>query len=294
MTLWKVTASGVRLADELSRPRTPCGVHPRDRDTGGTADSRERLDPRVHACHDNGAPSGYGLMNQPCQRFTGEPQSGPTPRLAAAVGPNATGQPETSPGRCSRFRRGSTFAAARQHNDGAGRSMHERAFPHAAAIRRYTGWAAGRVCDRGSTARWVARQAHHGEWDSRNRFGLGWGRFAAGHVIARSVRLLAGQADTASGRAAGQGECLSRKLWRERDDRAGFLRASAGRASICSVHMRVYRAQVTAVRLLDACGLRWVTRPGMRPWDATTGSRFSSRRAGRCDAPRTSGGTRSC
>jgi len=31
--------------------------------------------------------SGYGLMNQPCQRFTGEPQSSPKPRLAAAAGP---------------------------------------------------------------------------------------------------------------------------------------------------------------------------------------------------------------
>jgi hypothetical protein len=44
--------------------------------------------------------------------------------------------------------------------------------------------------------------------------GLGWGRFAARHVIARSVSTLAGQADTASGRVAGQGECLSRKRWR--------------------------------------------------------------------------------
>jgi hypothetical protein len=35
----------------------------------------------------------------------------------------ATGQPETSAGRCSRFRRGSTSPAARQHNDGAGHSM---------------------------------------------------------------------------------------------------------------------------------------------------------------------------
>jgi hypothetical protein len=87
MTLSKVNASGVRLADELSRPRTPCGVRPRDRDTGGAADSRERLDPRVHACHDNGAQSGYGLMNQPFQRFTGGPQSSLTPRLAAAPGP---------------------------------------------------------------------------------------------------------------------------------------------------------------------------------------------------------------
>jgi len=84
--------------------------------------------------------------------------------------------------------------------------------------------------------------------------GLGWGRFAAGHVIARSVSTLAGQADTASGRVAGQGECLSRKRWRERDDRAGSLRAvpgSAGHAGICSVHMRVYRTPVTAARLLD-------------------------------------------
>jgi len=55
MTLWKVTADGVRPTDELSRPRTPCGVRPRDRDTGGAPGSRERLDPRVHACHDNGA-----------------------------------------------------------------------------------------------------------------------------------------------------------------------------------------------------------------------------------------------
>src|ERR1700760_3044091 len=153
MTLWKVTASGVRLADELSRPRTPCGVHPRDRDTGGTADSRERLDPRVHACHDNGAQSGYGLMNQPCQRFTGEPQSDPTPRLAAAVRPDATGQPETSPGRCSRFRRGSTFAAARQHNDGAGRRDIQAGQPVAFAIggARLAGWL-GRLITGNGTA----------------------------------------------------------------------------------------------------------------------------------------------
>src|SRR5689334_6395821 len=87
MTLWKVTAGGVRLTDELSRPRTPCGVRPRDRDTDGAADSRERLDPRVHACHDNGAQSGYGLMNQPCQRFTGGLQPSPAPRLAALPRP---------------------------------------------------------------------------------------------------------------------------------------------------------------------------------------------------------------
>jgi hypothetical protein len=86
MTLWNVNAGGVRLTDELSRPRTPCGVRPRDRDTGGAADSRERLDPSVHACHDNGAQPGYGLMNQPCQRFTGGPQSSPAPRLATAPG----------------------------------------------------------------------------------------------------------------------------------------------------------------------------------------------------------------
>jgi hypothetical protein len=54
MTLWKVTAGGVRLADELSTARTPCGVRPRDRDTGGAADS-ERLDPAFTPGHDNGA-----------------------------------------------------------------------------------------------------------------------------------------------------------------------------------------------------------------------------------------------
>ena len=130
-------------------------------------------------------------------------------------------------------------------------SRHERAFPQTAGMHRYTGWAAGRVCDRGRTARCVARQAHHGNGSAITGSGMGWGRFAAWHVIARSVSMLAGQADTASGRVAGQGECLSRKRWRERADRAGFLRASAGRASICSVHLRVYRAPVTAVRLLD-------------------------------------------
>src|SRR5580693_7407633 len=54
MTLWKVTAGGVRLADELFTARTPRGVRPRDRNTGSAADSangailRSRL-PR-HRC----------------------------------------------------------------------------------------------------------------------------------------------------------------------------------------------------------------------------------------------------
>jgi len=34
-----------------------------------------------------------------------------------------------------------------------------------------------------------------------------------------------GNADTASSHVAEQSECLSRKRWRERDDRTGFLRA---------------------------------------------------------------------
>ena len=36
--------------------------------------------------------------------------------------------------------------------------------------------------------------------------------------------------------------------------------------------MRVYRAPVTVARSLRRRGLSWVTRPGMRPWDATKGS----------------------
>ena len=140
MTVWNVTASGVRLTDELSQPRTPCGVRPRrrDRDTGGAADSRERLDPRVHACHDNDAQSGYGLMNQPCQRFTGRPQPSPAPRLAAAPGPAQPASQRPPQVAAQGPRRGSTSAAARQYNDGARRSMrHERAFPQRTAMHKY-------------------------------------------------------------------------------------------------------------------------------------------------------------
>jgi hypothetical protein len=79
MTLWKVTAGGVRLTDELFTARTPCGVRPRDRDTGGAADSANGSIPAFTPGHDNGALSGYGLMNQLCQRFSGGPQSSPTP-----------------------------------------------------------------------------------------------------------------------------------------------------------------------------------------------------------------------
>lgn len=46
MTLWKVTAGDVRLADELFTARTPSGVRPRDRDTGGAADSVNGSIPR--------------------------------------------------------------------------------------------------------------------------------------------------------------------------------------------------------------------------------------------------------
>jgi hypothetical protein len=70
MTLWKVTAGGVRLTDELFTVRTPCGVRPRDRDTGGVADRANGSIPAFTPGHDNGALSGYGLINQPCQLFS--------------------------------------------------------------------------------------------------------------------------------------------------------------------------------------------------------------------------------
>ena len=69
MTLWKVTAGGVRLTDELFTVRTPCGVRPRDRGTGGVADSANGSIPAFTPGHDNGALSGYGLMNRLCQLF---------------------------------------------------------------------------------------------------------------------------------------------------------------------------------------------------------------------------------
>src|SRR5580704_10942097 len=73
MTLWKVTAGGVRLTDELFTVRTPCGVRPRDRDTGGVADSANDSIPAFTPGHDNGALSGYGLINQLCQLFSDGP-----------------------------------------------------------------------------------------------------------------------------------------------------------------------------------------------------------------------------
>jgi hypothetical protein len=129
---------------------------------------------------------------------------------------------------------------------------HERAFPHTAAMHRYTGWAAGRVCDRGARlAEWLGRLIT-GNGTAITGSGLGWGRFAAWwHVIARSVSTLAGKADTASGRVAEQSGCLRRKRWRERDDPRRLSPGSVGHASIHSVHMRVNRAPVTAARLLD-------------------------------------------
>ena len=97
--------------------------------------------------------------------------------------------------RCTMIRRTST--------------RHERAFPRAAAMYRYAGWAAGRVCGRGARlAEWPGRLST-GNGRGHSRFGLGLGTFAAWHVIARSVSTLAGQADTASGRVAGQGGCLA-------------------------------------------------------------------------------------
>jgi hypothetical protein len=131
------------------------------------------------------------------------------------------------------------------------------------------------------------------EWDSRNRCGLGLGRARCRARHCPVCQYARRPGHTASGRVAGQSQCLSRKRWRLRDDRAGLSPGGAGHAGICSVHMRVYR-RGDRHGSVAARGLSWVTRPGMRPWDATTGSRFSSRRADRCDAPRTSGGTRSC
>jgi hypothetical protein len=74
-----MTAGGVRLTDELFTARTPCGVRPRDRDTGAAADSANGLDPAFALRRHNGARSGYGLMNQRCQQFSGGPQSSRTP-----------------------------------------------------------------------------------------------------------------------------------------------------------------------------------------------------------------------
>jgi hypothetical protein len=88
MTLWKVTAGGVRLTDELFTVRTPCGVRPRDRDTGGVADSANGSIPAFTPGHDNGALSGYGLINQPCQLFSDA--------LATAPGEGGRKQPRVS------------------------------------------------------------------------------------------------------------------------------------------------------------------------------------------------------
>jgi hypothetical protein len=124
-------------------------------------------------------------------------------------------------------------------------SRHERAFPHTAAMHRYTSWAAGRVA---IGARGSAGSSR--EWDSRNRFGLGLGRSAAWHVLARSVSTLAGKADTASGRVAGQSECLSRK-------RCGSVMTAQAFSGQCRASQHplpapaVCRVPVTAARLLD-------------------------------------------
>jgi hypothetical protein len=114
-----------------------------------------------------------------------------------------------------------TGTPAHHGNPGRPCRRHVRVLPHAVAMYGYTGWAAGHVCD-GGTA----------------RAGLG--------MVVRclacpcpSVSTPAGEAGTASGRVAGQSECLSRKRWRRRDDRAGRVRGRAGHAGICSVHVRI-------------------------------------------------------
>ena len=62
-----------------SRPVHPAAYALVTGDTGGAADSANGSIPAFTPGHDNGALSGYGLMNQPCQRFSGGPQSSPTP-----------------------------------------------------------------------------------------------------------------------------------------------------------------------------------------------------------------------
>ena len=174
------------------------------------------------------------------------------------------------------------------------RGMHERAFPRAAAMYRYAGWAAGRVCGRGARlAEWPGRLST-GNGRAIAGSGLGRGRFAAWRVIAQSVRTLAGKAGTASGRVAGQSVCLSRKRCGSVMTAQAFSGQCRTRQHLLHAHAGIPVAGDRGTAPLSARGLSWVTRPGMRPWDATTGSRFSSRRADRCDVPRTSGGTRSC
>src|SRR5215472_1149417 len=51
-----------------SWPRHRCSAH-----------SANGSIPALTLCRDNGAQSGYGLMNQPCQRFSGGPRSSRTP-----------------------------------------------------------------------------------------------------------------------------------------------------------------------------------------------------------------------
>jgi len=88
MTLWKVPPGGVRLTDELSRPRTPCGVRPRDRDTGGAASTRTTRSPRSR------------LPRQRCLiRLRSDEPVMPAVYRRAAV------QPDTGPARNQRRRR---------------------------------------------------------------------------------------------------------------------------------------------------------------------------------------------
>lgn len=78
MTLWKMTAGGIRPTDELSRPVHPAAyalvtATPVTLPTARTARSR------VHALPRQRCLIRLRLMNQPCQRFSGGPQSSRTP-----------------------------------------------------------------------------------------------------------------------------------------------------------------------------------------------------------------------
>ena len=145
---------------------------------------------------------------------------------------------------------------------GCARSRHERAFRTRPVMHRYTGWAAGRVCDRGARlAEWLGRLST-GNGTAIAGSGLGGGRLAAWHVLARSsVRRPArlpwpaavwpGRADARAGSDGGSvmtarafsGQCRTRQhpLRAHAVYRAAGRRGRPGRPA----------APVTAARLLD-------------------------------------------
>lgn len=78
MTLWKMTAGGIRPTDELSRPVHPA-VYALVTATPVTLPTARTARSRVHALPRQWCLIRLRLMNQPCQRFSGGPQSSRTP-----------------------------------------------------------------------------------------------------------------------------------------------------------------------------------------------------------------------